>query len=360
MNNKKIFWIFQFAFWTIYYLYNIFVVHASSFFRGETNAIILLLYLFLLCFFGIPLGLLAKIVYEKIDYHSISLPVLILSIFLVSFILAHLWFFEIIVLDKIFNEIMARIGVGSATFIPLKLRVYLWEIFFSALLMVAWISIYLFFTFWQQWYRQQFEIEKAGLQLENAQLKMLRSQISPHFLFNSLSSLRALIRSNPKKAEYMLSQISDFLRYSLLTKQEHIVSLREELTAVKNYLAIEKIRFEDKLRVTFDIEPAAEDLTVPSFILHPLVENAVKHGMNTSTMPLSIIIKASIVKKNLIIEMTNSGAWNNDHQKINGTKTGLQNVKDRLKTIYPNSHSFHILLLSDSVKTVLEIKSEKN
>ena len=108
--------------------------------------------------------------------------------------------------------------------------------------------------FWLEWTEQKKQTEQAILLAQSAQLQMLRYQVNPHFLFNSLSSLRALVRINQKKAEEMILQISKFLRYSLVTKKNNQVLLGEELEAIGHYFDIERVRFEDKLQIQLDID----------------------------------------------------------------------------------------------------------
>ena len=361
MNLKqKIFWIFQVVFWLVYFLYNIFIVHYTSFIRPESSASILVLYLFFLCFFGIPLTLFARMIYDKILSKTRTIVILILAMLVVSVLLARLWTFEIFFLDSVFNEVMADAGVDAETFIPLKSRSVLRETFIATLLLFTWSSIYLFMVFWQEWKTQQFEIEKANLLLENARLRMLRNQVSPHFLFNALSSLRALIREDGVRAERMLSGISDFLRYSLRKKTLSEVPLREEFDAMENYLAIEKVRFEDKLDIEVQIDDRAAEFPVPGFILHPVIENAIKYGMAdspaTGPLPLKISLKARMEGNELIVTVANSGTWKEQGDGSESTGTGLSNVRERLETLYPGRHRFVIDKGADRVEVILAIR----
>jgi len=357
-ENRKIFWMFQISFWMAYFLYNVFVVHHSSFIRDEINPVILIVYLVLMCFFGIPLTLIAARLYNAINFRRLPMYLLFTAVVVISFYLANVWFLEILLLDKIFNELMAFSGISSVSFIPLKMPYYLWEVFFAFLLLVAWSAIYLFLRLWRDWTQQKFEIEKVNLQLENAQLRMLRSQISPHFLFNSLCSLRALIRVDAVGAEKMLSKISDFLRYSLIQKDQWDVPLHEEIKAMKNYLSIEKVRFKKNLQVEYDIDSSAEDFPIPGFILHPIVENSVKYGMAGGKAPLRILIRAEKTENKLFVEVVNSGKWQTEDMKheASGTGTGLETVRGRLQTLYPGRHALTITEEDGNVKVTMEFE----
>jgi two-component system, LytTR family, sensor kinase len=358
--NKKILWSFQFSYWSVYFLYTIFVVHYTTLVKENTNPVILISYLILLCYFGIPLSILAKKIVGTDRFNSMSLIKILIAVTLISVILGNIWVLEIILLDKLYDQILQVFSITRYRIIPLKWRAYMWESFSATLLLFAWIAIYLFLKYWNQWQKQRFEIEKANLQLELAQLKMLRSQISPHFLFNALSSLRALIRNDAIKAEQMLSKISEFLRYSLVNKINVEVPFSEELLATKNYFDIEKVRFGDKLQVEYIINPLADDFPVPGFILHPIIENSVKYGMASSTLPLRINIIAQIQNNRLHIEVTNSGKWNQKQNETNGTGTGLQNIKSRLQTLYPGRHHFNYAETDGFVKITLEIERSRD
>ena len=161
--------------------------------------------------------------------------------------------------------------------------------------------------YWQQWQRERENSLQATILAEKAQLEMLRYQLNPHFLFNALNSIRASVDEDKQRAKQMITQLSEFLRHSLLSGETKEIPLREEFEAVQNYLAIEKIRFEEKLEVEFDVEEKAKDFKVPCFLLNPLVENAIKHGLQTSPKPLKIKVSAKTDDQKLLLEVANSG-----------------------------------------------------
>jgi two-component system, LytTR family, sensor kinase len=130
--------------------------------------------------------------------------------------------------------------------------------------------------------------------------------------------------------------------------------LREEIEAVQNYLAIEKIRFEDKLEVGYEVDEKANEFSVPCLLLNPLVENAIKHGLQTSPKPLKIKISAKLEGEKLILEVANTGQLNELHNS-NGTKIGLKNVRERLEKLYNEKSSFELKQDDDFVKAKIEI-----
>ena len=162
---------------------------------------------------------------------------------------------------------------------------------------------------------------------------MLRSQINPHFLFNSLNSVSSLTITDPEKARDMVIKLSDFMRYALSKKDEQPVSLRSELENLRLYLEIEKVRFGDRLSTEENIDAECLDVKMPVMILQPLYENAIKHGVYESTERVNI--RTSVKCRNGFLEIVIS---NNYDQTVTtpskGTGTGLMNVSKRLDIFY--------------------------
>ncbi len=170
--------------------------------------------------------------------------------------------------------------------------------------------------------------------LRETELKMLRSQINPHFLFNSLNSVSALTITNPEKARDMIIKLSEFMRYSLSVKEEKPVSLRSELDNMRLYLEIEKVRFGEKLTTEEYIDPECLDVRIPSMLLQPLYENAVKHGVYESTESVRITTMAGISDGTLELSISNN--FENSPASVKGTSTGLINVARRIELNYGN------------------------
>jgi len=173
--------------------------------------------------------------------------------------------------------------------------------------------------------------------VKETELKMLRSQINPHFLFNSLNSISSLTVSDPEKAREMVVKLSDFMRYALSRKDEQPVPLRSELENLKLYLDIEKVRFGDKLITEEKIDPECLDLKIPVMLLQPLFENAVKHGVYESTETVKIYTQAKIVDGYIEIIIRNN--YDPAPSNKRGTGTGLINVTRRLELFYGNKAS---------------------
>ncbi len=188
----------------------------------------------------------------------------------------------------------------------------------------------------------------------DAQLRMLAYQLNPHFLFNTLNSIRALVNEDGQRARDMVTALSGYLRYALVERPLHVALLEEEVAAVRGYLAIEQVRFEERLDVRMNIEPAALRCEVPAFLLNPLVENAVKHGApGTSSAPLVVSVEARLVQPDrLMIVVENTGVWKGDD--VPGG-VGLANVRARLAALYPGDHRVGIEHGSGRVRFLVEL-----
>ena len=168
--------------------------------------------------------------------------------------------------------------------------------------------------------------------LRDAELNMLRSQIRPHFLFNSLNSVSSLTLSNPQAAQDMIIKLSKFMRHSLTLGADTMNSLNDELYHAGLYLDIERVRFSDRMKVEKTIDPKCGEMMLPAMILQPLLENAVKHGVNTMLTTCVITLKAECNESFLGVSISNT--FDPDAVPRKGTGTGLSNVQKRMAAIY--------------------------
>lgn len=222
-----------------------------------------------------------------------------------------------------------------------------------AMTLTAWSALYLGVKNWHSWQTERENALRSAALANRAQLEMLRYQLNPHFLFNALNSIRASVDEDGDRARQMITSLAEFLRYSLLHESAKKIPLREELEAVRNYLAIEKIRFEEKLEIELDIEQAAEEFEIPAFLLNPLIENAVKHGLKSGRKPLSIKISAKVSNEKLVLEVTNSGELT--AETSGGAKIGLKNVCERLEKLFGGDGKFELEQAAGFVKARIEI-----
>jgi signal transduction histidine kinase len=183
------------------------------------------------------------------------------------------------------------------------------------------------------------ELEAAQLQsrLAMAQNRALQMQLQPHFLFNTLNSIAALIHSDQEAADKMLTRLADLLRMTLDSGSVNEISLRQEMTFTDTYLSIEAIRFQDRLTIQKDVPPDCMDALVPAFLLQPLVENAIKHGVADLARSATILIRAQRDDNWLTLDVVDNGCGINGHAKRG---IGTQNTATRLQLMYQDRHAF--------------------
>jgi LytS/YehU family sensor histidine kinase len=176
--------------------------------------------------------------------------------------------------------------------------------------------------------------------LREAQLRALEGQVNPHFLFNSLNTIRGMIVEDAAIAQDMVTRLANILRYNLEREKTSTVALEREIEIVADYLAIESIRFDDRLRVRMEIEPAAAHAQVPSMLVQTLVENALKHGIGARTEGGEIVIRAWIDHGALAVEIVNSGQLSAPRE--GATQIGLKNARERLRLLYGDRASLRL------------------
>jgi sensor histidine kinase YesM len=191
------------------------------------------------------------------------------------------------------------------------------------------------------------ELKSAQLEsmLAQAQLQSLKMQLHPHFLFNTLHSISALLHSDVEAARRMLVRLGDFLRSTLENAGAQEVSLQQEMEFLKGYLEIERIRFQDRLTINIDVEPQTLDVRVPNLILQPIVENAIRHGIAPRSSPGLIEIEARRENGMLHIEVRDNGPGlpvNHNHIKLFKGGLGLANTRARLDQLYGSAHRFEL------------------
>ena len=214
------------------------------------------------------------------------------------------------------------------------------------------------------WFLLYFSIKslKRSLEVERefqkAEVRLLRSQMNPHFLFNALTTIMA-VRRDEAKVELVTQSLADYLRFSLQQEQDEQNAvaahpLGDEITALENYLRVEKVRFSDDLDWSIDAEADALRTLVPSALVQPLLENAIKYGQETGPRPLRVSITAKVVQGHLEIEVCNSGYWVESDRTHSGG-VGLSNLRRRLELIYGHAASLDIRHNSSKVTACVSL-----
>jgi signal transduction histidine kinase len=211
--------------------------------------------------------------------------------------------------------------------------------------------------FYRRYRERELLASQLSAQLAQAQLQALRMQLNPHFLFNAMNTIAMQVRRAANDdAVRMLAGLSDLLRYMLEDSRPPEVPLSEELVFVQRYLAIEQVRFQDRLRIEVEASPGTQDALVPTLILQPLVENAIRHGISRRAQAGRVTIRARRTDDHLILEVEDDGpGLGSTTTPAPGTGLGLRNTRARLSQYYPDAHAF-ALTSSDGGGTVATIR----
>ncbi|MCE3280163.1 MAG: histidine kinase [Bacteroidetes bacterium] len=185
--------------------------------------------------------------------------------------------------------------------------------------------------------------------INEIELNKLKSQLNPHFMFNAMNSIRALVDENPGKSKDAITQLSNILRNTLQMGKNKVIAFEEELKIVNDYLALESIRYEERLKTNVDIHPDSKQFYVPPLMIQTLVENGIKHGVSKLTAGGTLEIKTDIREDKLYIFIRNSGQV--DPQKETDSGFGIKNTLQRLQLLYGKSASMKIS--NEDNKTVL-------
>lgn len=279
-------------------------------------------------------------------------------VFLLSYIAGMAW-------TAIFHTYLHQVAVPTiltlhpGVVLPIRRAPLLDNTVYNTLVLVAWSTLYVGLLNRDQLQTQRDNALRAAAEARDAQLRMLAYQLNPHFLFNTLNSLRALVDEDQERARQMITALARFLRYALVDRPLLMAPLEEEIGAVRGYLAIEAIRFEDQLDVRVDVTEDAAQCHVPAFLLNPLVENALTHGYAVRPdAPLVVRVGARrLPNGRLEIVVENSGTLTD--VPVHGARpdggVGLRNVRTRLEHHYPNAHRFTLEDMKGLVRVTIEI-----
>jgi hypothetical protein len=215
--------------------------------------------------------------------------------------------------------------------------------FFYSIVFFLWMVFYFTYHYFER-YNKSLKYEASMIEIE---LNNLKSQLNPHFIFNALNSIRALVDENPSKSKQAINQLSNILRSSLASDKKGLTKFDDELKIVKDYLGLESIRFEERLKTEFDIHPNSSSFLVPPLMIQTLVENGIKHGISRLTRGGIIQVKTYVDSERLKIHIRNSG------HLVNGAKRsksglGIENTIQRLKLLYGDEASFRIVNENDN------------
>lgn len=248
-----------------------------------------------------------------------------------------------------------RDGVDETPFAQLWLA----AIYINSVLLAAWSALYYAINYFVRAEEQADQMMRLEAQATSAQLTMLRYQLNPHFLFNTLNSISTLVLlKQTEQANAMLSRLSSFLRFTLINEAAAKVPLTQEVETLKLYLDIEKMRFEDRLRTCFTIESSVENALVPSLLLQPLVENAIKYAVTPKEEGADISVTAQLVGQRVRITVSDTGPGLQPGQQDQSLSTGvgMANTRERLLQAYGEDQRFeHYVKADGGFEVLLEL-----
>ena len=225
--------------------------------------------------------------------------------------------------------------------LELLVRVVNWTV-----LLFIWSMAYFAYAWFMRNRREEIRILRLETANREGQLANLRAQLNPHFMFNALNGIRALIDEDPEQAKRAITQLSAILRNAMATVKRKTVPLGEEIDIVKAYLALEAMRYEERLRTRFEVEPGLDRVPVPPMMLQTLVENAVRHGIAQLPQGGDLVVRAVRVSEALLITVSNSGHYspmaNTEDRGGARSGIGLDNTRKRLEMIYGNKAGIKI------------------
>ncbi|WP_295491949.1 sensor histidine kinase [Sphingorhabdus sp. EL138] len=313
---------------------------------------------------GQPVSFLVPILISAVTGYSITLLLSVIYRFLIGqrpFITWSLTFVSVSLatLGYAYLDVWVlqtiRDGVDETPFAQLWLA----AIYINSVLLAAWSALYYAINYFVRAEEQADQMMRLEAQATSAQLTMLRYQLNPHFLFNTLNSISTLVLlKQTDQANAMLSRLSSFLRFTLINEAAAKVPLTQEIETLKLYLDIEKMRFEERLRTYFIIEPAVENALVPSLLLQPLVENAIKYAVTPKEEGADISVTAQLVGQRVRITVSDTGPGLQPGQQDHSLSTGvgMANTRERLLQAYGENQRFeHYVKAGGGFEVLLEL-----
>lgn len=344
LNTKKFYWTAQLFGWTSYCSLLSLSVYTNS--PEKVNAVFIVNILVLIMS-GILVTHIQRVTFIKLGWLELRLPRLlprlILSSFLSSLVIASI---------DIASDYLTGMNAKKSPVNELSSMIV--TVFAVLVLVLFWNAIYFTYHFFQKSRNQEiFNLELAASNKES-ELKNLRSQLNPHFLFNSLNSIRALVDIEPDKAKISITTLSNLLRQSLILGKENLVDLNRELSLAKSYLDLEKIRFEERLQVEWEIDNGLEFFQIPPFSMQMMVENAIKHGISNLKDGGVVKIKVYRHDTTVFLEVINSG----DLKDVVDLGVGIENIKQRLGLQYGDAAHFSLVENEGYVYAKMSFKNE--
>lgn len=285
-----------------------------------------------LCLLAFGLTHAFRIIFKQNAWIEHPLPRLVIQVLISNLLMALIYASANLLIDRSLGLIATQLD-WKEWLVSLSILVVN-----SMTLLLLWSVIYFAIAFFSRYRKEEIERLKWENALKEFELKKLKSQLNPHFVFNALNGIRSLVEEDPAKAKTAITQLSNILRNSLLSDRARTITLSEELNTVNDYLNLEKIRFEERLHFSTDMDPKSLGIQVPPMMIQTLVENAVKHGLSKKVNGGHIAISSVMNGAFAEIKIENTG-------KLNGVESGgfgIANTEHRLELIYNQKELFTI------------------
>ncbi|ACU57874.1 sensor histidine kinase [Chitinophaga pinensis] len=322
------YWWCQILGWTAYSVVNLFFAYS---FAGSFGSYFLV-NLLVIMFFGMVATHLLRSIIKRLNWFQYSFESQMLLFFALTVSSGVIIYVGNTIAGNLYRYSWQQRALTDQTTLTFLLPIFL--------ITSIWWLIYFVWHYIERSRNSQVDKLKLESTVKELELKTIKSQLNPHFIFNALNSIRALVDENPQRARTAITELSNILRSSMQVEKAETVNLENELDIVKDYLALENIRFEERLRVQYDIDPETLELPIPPMMLQTLVENAIKHGISRTVSGGTVIIGSHVRDTHHEITIENTG-------QIGGAATtghgfGLQSTRQRLSLLYGNKASFNI------------------
>jgi len=337
LNRSQIYWYCQVLGWAFYILIN------SVFFglNAEPDVREYVMF-FLMLPTGIGISHFYRLFIKRLDLFKFNIPTQLLAVVVFSFLNGSLYFLIDILLLKSLGLSIVKLNLVNITELVLNFSV----------VFVIWNVIYFGFHYFQNYKRSEINALRYLAASRESELNNLKAQLNPHFIFNCMNSIRALIDENPDKAKVAVTQLSNILRNTLLIDKSPEIALKDEINLVFDYLQLEKIRYEERLNYELLISTEAGECLIPPFIIQTQVENAIKHGISKIPGTGKITVTAEKRPYELYISVANTGKLSNDKPL---TGVGFKNSIQRLELLYGKGSSITIHEIESTVIVQISI-----
>lgn len=349
MERKRLlYWMVQFAGWTVYFLFSVLLLFSADQFSSTPN-VYLYTGLLILSAIAISHGIRFIIIRKSL------LSKQLLNLILITLVLAISAGFLLETFQYSIEQVIELdfLPEGPGEVEPFTWPSFLFGVSRSVILFLLWSGFYYVFAITEKSRNQEITNLKWKASTNEIELKNLRAQLNPHFLFNSLNSIRALVGLNPEQAKTSITHLSNLLRKSISLGKVRLIPLAEELELVRVYLELEKVRFEERLTIHYSLDEAALSAEIPPLMIQTIVENGIKHGISQQIAGGEIAISATKKKNCLKVLISNTGTYIHS-EKSDGV--GISNTQKRLAILFGEKATLAIQQVDKNVVVTINIE----